>query len=147
MTRRIPSLLNLLLLAALAATCTYWVLQIASVQTLDEPIAAAPEAESVARAQPADMGPVARLFGASSAPAPSRIRLSGVIAVGGKGAGVALLSMDGEPPIAYRAGEAIDAHLTLAEVRADRVLIRTQTGIQEVRLPERSAPAGIMPAR
>jgi len=147
MNKRIQWLLNLVLLAALAGTCSYWVLQIVSVGTLDEPIAAAPVADSVPRGQPADMGPVARLFGASSASAPARIRLAGVIAVGGTGAGVALLSMDGAPPIAYRAGEAIDEHLTLAEVRPDRVLIRTQAGTQEVRLPARPAPTGIMPAR
>lgn len=76
-----------------------------------------------------------------------RIRLDGVIAEGGRGKGIALLSVDERAALAYRAGDAIDAHHTLAEVRADRIIIRTASGRIEVALPERPPPAGIVPVR
>ena len=79
--------------------------------------------------------------------APTTLHLLGVIAEGGKGKGVALLSVGGQAALAFKAGEPIDASLTLAEVRADRVFIRSGSGILEVRMPERPAPSGIEPAR
>jgi hypothetical protein len=57
------------------------------------------------------------------------------------------LSLDGQPALAFRAGEPIDAGLTLAQVGPDRVVIQSGAGLQEVRLPERAPPAGIVPAR
>lgn len=147
MKRYLPSILNLILLLALAAMCTYWILQFVALREPRQELTAVPATDRVPRTQPLDVGPSARLFGASAGFVQERIRLTGVIAVGGRGAGVALLSLDGRPAGAYRAGEEIEADTTLTEVHADRVLIRGADGIREVRLPESPAPDGIVPVR
>jgi general secretion pathway protein C len=138
---------NTVLLAAIAGVGTFWYLQWSSVRAPREQLAAVPAGDRVARSAPLDTASVARLFGATQAANPTRIRLLGVIAEGGQGRGVALLSLDGQPPLAFRAGEAIDASLTLAEVGRDRVAIRSAAGIQEVLMPERAPPTGIVPVR
>lgn len=153
----LPSLINTLLLLCIAAVCTYWLLQWASVRTPPEPLVTVPVGDRVARTQPLDTEVAARLFGARSSDAQpgstprsaitARIRLDGVIAEGGRGEGIALISVDDRPSLAYRAGESIDANLTLAEVRADRVIVRSSSGTQEVRMPERAEPTGIISVR
>jgi general secretion pathway protein C len=148
MTPRLPSLVNFLLAIALAATGTYWVLQLTARRSPPEPVVAMPAGDRVARSQPQDTTSIAGLFGSASAGgSPGRVRLAGVIAEGARGSGVALLSVDGQPPIAYRAGDAIDAQMTLAEVHADRVVIRTEGGARDIRLPDGPASGGIEPAR
>jgi hypothetical protein len=101
----------------------------------------------VPRTQPIDTSAAAALFGAAASAAPSRIRLTGIIAEGGKGIGVALLSLDGQPVVAYRVGEPIDGEMTLADVLSDRVVIRTAEGTREVLMPERAPPGGITSVR
>lgn len=152
MKKSLPSLINTLLVTCIAAVCTYWFLQWVSVRTPPEPLAPVPAGDRVARTQPLDTEAVAKVFGAlpvGTLPeaTSSRIRLEGVIAEGGRGKGIALIAVDDQPSLAYRAGEAIDAGLTLAEVHADRVILSSSTGRQEVRLPEDVAPSGIVPAR
>jgi general secretion pathway protein C len=147
MKARIPSLINLFLLLALAAVCTYWALQFASVRKPQQPLVALASGDRVPRTQPADTAAAASLFGGAPAAGSSRIRLTGIIAEGGKGTGVALLSLDGQPAVAYRAGESIDAEMTLADVHADKVVIRTAQGTRDVSMPERAAAGGITPVR
>jgi general secretion pathway protein C len=149
----LPTLLNTLLLLAIAAVGTYWFLQWASVRTPREPLVAVPVGDRVARSQPIDTAAAARPFGmaessnSQQSDASARIRLDGVIAEGGRGRGVALISLDGHPSLAFRAGEAIDADLVLMTVGSDRITIQSSSGSMEVRLPETAAPAGIVPAR
>jgi type II secretory pathway component PulC len=153
---RLRTLVNTALLLGIAAISTFWFLQWASVRTPSEPLVPVPSGDRVARTLPIDTGPAARLFGSDqtgrlaeppqASPA-LRIRLDGVIAEGGRGKGIALLSVDERAALAYRAGDAIDAHHTLADVRADRVIIRTGSGRIEVTLPERPPPTGIVPVR
>ena len=145
MKARIASLINLCLLLALAAVCTYWALQFAAVRKPPQPLVAVASGDRVPRTHAADTGAAASLFGGAPAAGSSRIRLIGIIAEGGKGAGVALLSLDGQPAVAYRAGEPIDAEMTLADVHADRVVIRTAQGTRDVSMPERT-PAGGIPS-
>jgi general secretion pathway protein C len=148
MKHRLPALVNFLLVIAIAATATYWVLQLTARRTTPEPVVAVPAGDRVARSQPLDTTGIAGLFGSAGAgTAPARVRLAGVIAEGAKGSGVALLSLDGQPAIAYRAGESIDGQMTLAEVHADRVVIHTGAGVQDIRLPERPVSDGISPVR
>jgi len=52
--------------------------------------------------------------------------------------------VDGRPPLALRAGEEIAAGVTLAEVRADRVVVSRSGAVQEIRLPSKPAPNGIV---
>lgn len=148
MNRTLPRLVNFALVVAIAATLTYWGLQLTSGRTLPEAIVAVPSGDSVARTRPLEVGGIAAMFGAAGGDAaPARIRLAGVIAEGGDGRGIALLSVDGQPPMAYRAGDAVDAQTSLAAVHADRVVIRTGAGMQDLRLPERPAVEGIAPVR
>jgi hypothetical protein len=153
----LPSFVNTLLLLAIAAVCTYWLLQWGSVRSPPTALVTVPVGDRVARTQPLDMSAAARLFGAPTGAddtghplatdLTARVRLDGVIAQGGKGKGIALISVDERPSLAYRAGEAIDSNLTLADVRADRIVIRTPTGRHEVQIPARAVPVGIVPAR
>jgi len=144
---RIPSLVNLALLLALAAVCTYWVLQLTAARKPPEPLVAIASGDRVARTEPVDTAAAAALFGATGANAPSRIRLTGIIAEGSKGAGVALLSLDGQPATPYRAGEPIDDDTTLVEVRGNGIVIRSAQGLRELAMPERTAPGGITSVR
>ena len=100
-----------------------------------------------ARTQAADIAPIAFLFGALPGADGSDIKLVGVIAQGKRGQGVALLAVDGRPALALRAGAEIAAGVTLAEVRADRVLVSRSGAIQEIRLPAKPAPDGIVKVR
>ena len=140
-------LANLVLLLALAAVCTYWVLQFTATRRTPEPLVAVASGDRVARTAPVDTAAAAALFGSSGGNASSRIRLTGVIAEGANGAGIALLSLDGQPAIPYRAGEAIDDDISLVEVRRNGVVIRSAQGVRELAMPERPAPGGITPVR
>lgn len=139
--------LNLLLTLAIAAMITYWVLQFSSQNVADESVVAVATSDHVARTQPLDTAPIAGLFGASSSgKAPSEIKLVGVIAQGGKGLGVALLSVGGGPAMAYRVGQLVHSNMTLATVNGSYVVIENSDGLLELSLPERAPPAGIEPA-
>jgi general secretion pathway protein C len=144
---RLPSLVNLVLVLALAAVGTYWALQLSAPRKPKEPLVAVASGDRVARTEPVDTAAAAALFGSAGAAAYSHIRLTGIIAEGSKGAGVALLSLDGQPAIPYRAGESIDDNTALVEVRANGVVIRSPQGMRELAMPERPAPAGISSAR
>jgi general secretion pathway protein C len=99
-----------------------------------------------ARTQAADIAPVAFLFGALPGADGSDIKLVGVISQGKQGEGTALLAVDGRPALAWRAGTEIAAGVTLAEVRADHVLINRSGTVQEIRLPAKATPEGIVKA-
>ena len=147
MKRSLPALVNFLLVLAIAAIATYWVLQLSARRTPPEPVVAVAAGDRMPRSQPLDTAGVAGLFGAAGAAGPGRVRLAGVIAEGAHGRGVALLSVDGQPAIAYQAGEPIDADMTLAEVHADRVVVHGAGGAQDIRLPAPPVSDGIAPAR
>lgn len=140
--------LSFLLTLAIAAMITYWVLQFSSQNVTDESLVAVATSDHVARTQPLDTGPIAGLFGASSSgKAPSEIKLVGVIAHGGKGQGVALLSVSGRPAMAYRVGQSVNSDMTLATVNENYVIIENSDGLLELSLPERAPPTGIEPVR
>src|SRR5262249_51669580 len=143
---RLPSVANLALLLALAAVCTYWVLQLTGARRPQEPLVAVASGDRIARSEPVDTSAAAALFGSAGASATSRIRLTGIIAEGSKGAGVALLSLDGQPAVAYRAGESIDDDTRIMEVRRNGVVLRSAQGLRELTLPERPVPDGITSA-
>jgi general secretion pathway protein C len=149
MKRRLPSIINFLLLLALSGVVTYWALQFSARRTPAEAAVPVAANDRRARTQPLDTGGIAALFGAGSgAPgSASRVRLAGVIAEGPEGTGVALLSLDGQPATAYRAGDPVDGQMVLAEVHADRVVLQTPAGPQDIKLPERPVSDGISPVR
>jgi general secretion pathway protein C len=136
-----------LLILALAVTATDWVLTFSSRRSPAEPLRPLALGDPVARTQAADIAPIARLLGATSAAEGRSLRLLGIIAQGTRGKGIALIAVDGQPAIAVRAGEAIAADATLTEVRADRVLVSRSGSTQEIRLPARPASEGIVKLR
>lgn len=132
-----------LLALGLAVVATDWFLTLTARRTPAGVVQPLPTGDAVARTEPADVAPVARLFGGGAAAAEGNIRLLGVIAQGAKGKGIALLAVDGRPAAAVRAGETIVAGATLAEVRHDRVLVDREGATREIRLPAKAAPSGI----
>ena len=139
----LPRACTVLLVLALAATLTGWVLEFSARRTPAEPVRAVPLGNPAPRTQAEDVAPVAQLFGARPGRDGSDIRLVGVIAQGKQGQGIALLAVDGQPALAMRAGDEVAAGVTLAEVRADRVLLSRSGATQEIRLPAKPAPEGI----
>lgn len=145
---RLPTLISLALLVALAALVSYWVIQMTAVRSPREPLVTIPAGDPVAQNQPLDTMAAASMFGPTSATqTPSRLVLIGIISEGGKSSGVALLSLDGQPAAAYRVGDPIDDNQNLAEVRVDRVIVRGAGGNREILMPERVPATGIDPVR
>ena len=135
------------LVLALAATITAGVLEFSARRTPSEPVRPVTIGDPAPRTRAADIAPVAFLFGALPGATGSDIRVVGVIAEGARGKGIALLAVDGRPPLAVRAGTDVAAGVTLAEVRADRVVISRSGALQEIRLPAKPAPDGIVKVR
>jgi len=140
---RLARACTVLLVLALAATITGWTLEFAARRSPSEAVQPVSTANTVARTQPADIAPVAQLFGARAGGEGADIRLVGVIALGGEGRGIALLAVDGRPAQPTRAGEEIAAGVTLAEVRADRIVVSRSGSTQDLRLPAKPPPEGI----
>lgn len=140
---RAVHLCTFLLVLALAASITGWMLEFSARRTPSEPVRPISTGNSAARTQAADIAPIAGLFGARPGDEAGDIRLVGVIALGKSGKGIALLSVDSQPAVALRAGEDIRPGTTLAEVRADRVVVDRSGVPQEIRLPGKPAPGGI----
>ena len=138
---------TVVLVLALAATITAWVLEFSTRRTPSEPVRPVTAGDSAPRTQAADVAPIAVLFGAVPGADGSDIKLVGVIAQGPRGKGVAILAVDGRPPLALRAGEEIAAGVTLAEVQSDRVVVSRSGAIQEIRMPAKPAPEGIVRVR
>ena len=143
----LPRACTFALVLALAATITGWALDFSARRTPTEPVRPVSMGNPAARTHAADIAPIAFLFGALPGADGSDIKLVGVIAQGKRGQGVALLAVDGRPALALRAGAEIATGVTLAEVRADRVLVNRSGAVQEIRLPAKPAPDGIVKVR
>jgi general secretion pathway protein C len=140
--------LNLLLLVVIFATATYWVLQLTSATDRGETVVAVPTADRAARTQAMNVAPIARLFGSSEVSSvSSNIAVVGVIAQGGKNQGVALLSVDSGPAMAFKAGQRIDDGSALKRVNANGVVIERNGSALELLLPARQPPSGIEPVQ
>jgi general secretion pathway protein C len=135
------------LVIALAVTVTAWMLEFGARRTPSEPVRPVIGGDPAPRTRAAEVAPIAYLFGAVPGADGADIKLLGVIAQGKAGKGVALLAVDGRPPLALRAGEEIAAGVTLAEVRGNGVLVSRAGALQEIRLPAKPAPDGIVKVR
>ena len=140
---RVSRLATFVLVLALAASITGWILEFSGRRVPSEPVRPISTGNPAARTQAADIAPIAGLFGAQGGDEAGDIRLVGVIAQGKSGQGIALLSIDSKPAVALRAGEDIRPGITLAEVRADRVVVNRSGVPQEIRLPGKPVPDGI----
>lgn len=149
MTKSPQNLLNLLLLVAIATASTYWVLQFATPKDAEEKLVAVPTADRSPRTQAMNIAPIAGLFGSSvaTASAASNIVVVGVIAEGGKSEGVALLSVDNQPAMAFKAGQAISGDSSLQRVTENGVIVEMGGSAREILLPARQPPPGIEPVR
>ena len=143
----LPRACTVVLVLALAATFTGWALDFTARRTPSEPVRPVTVGNPAPRTQAADIAPIAFLFGALPGADGSDIKLVGVIAQGKQGQGIALLAADGRPPLALRAGAEIAVGVTLAEVRADHVLVSRSGAVQQIRLPAKTAPEGIVKVR
>jgi general secretion pathway protein C len=143
---RAPAAAALVLGIAVAVAATSWTLTLSARRVPPEPVQAIVVGNLASLTQPHDTTPLARLFGAPLEAAGANIRLLGVIGVGTQGRGIALLSVDGRPARAERAGKSIAPGLTLVEVRPDRVIVNRAGAMQEVRLPPKSTAATAAPA-
>ncbi len=83
----------------------------------------------------ADAAPVAQWFGASASTI--KVAIVGLIAAGERG--TAVLRVDGQPPQAYRVGQALAQGVTLTGVHADAIEFSADGAAQRVQAP--AAPA------
>lgn len=135
----LPRVGSFVLAMALTVTLTAIGLRIESRRSPAEPVQTVPSGDLTGLTQPADITPIAYLFGARPDSGGGNLKLVGVIAEGVHGKGIALLSLDGKPAQAARAGKQLTPDLVLVEVRKDRVVVNRAGILQEVRLPPKSS--------
>ncbi|MCL9851378.1 pilus assembly protein PilZ, partial [Ralstonia solanacearum] len=133
-------LLSLVLFAALCALLAHWVLTLSSLRSLSVPREA-----RVAQTEALETGAAVTLFGGGPQSGPRDVQVAGVVADLADGSGAAIVSIDGGPPQAIRAGKALSPSLKLVEIKARSVVIERNGVRQEIALPA-SAVAGISPA-
>jgi general secretion pathway protein C len=114
--KRLPIVLTLVALIALAASIAYWILQL--YQPPQRPISAAP---SVAAAEPS-MDAAATLFGGQAAAVvAANYQLTGVISAGTQS--VAIIAANGSPAKALLIGKEIAPGVTVSEVHPRYVML------------------------
>ncbi|BCL85253.1 hypothetical protein MAFF211471_03360 [Ralstonia solanacearum] len=133
-------LLSLVLFAALCALLAHWVLTLSSLRSLSVPREA-----RVAQTEALETGAAVTLFGGGPQSGPRDVQVAGVVADLVDGSGAAIVSIDGGPPQAIRAGKALSPSLKLVEIKARAVVIERNGVRQEIALPA-SAVAGVSPA-
>ncbi|WP_426395622.1 type II secretion system protein N [Ralstonia sp. R-29] len=133
-------LLSLVLFAALCALLTHWVLTLSSLRSLSVPREA-----RVAQTDALETGAAVTLFGGGPQSGPRDVQVMGVVADLTDGSGAAIVSVDGGPPQAVRAGKSLSSNLKLVEIKARSVVIERNGARQEIPLPA-SAIAGVSQA-
>ncbi|MDH4190357.1 MAG: hypothetical protein OEW21_09150 [Betaproteobacteria bacterium] len=123
---------------ALTVTVTDLVLRLAARRTPPEPVQTVMTADLNTLTQPADVSSIARLLGALPDSGSGEIKLVGIIAQDTHGGGIALLSLDGKPARAARAGRQLAPNLSLVEVHKDRVLVNRAGALHEIRMPPKT---------
>jgi general secretion pathway protein C len=101
----------------------YWVLQAwgrAPVTAVPATSMAPPSVDTNSVARALGAMPVAQLAEAAPAPVASRYALKGVVAVGTQ-RGAALIAVDGQPPLPYRVGAALEGGMVLQAVTGQEV--------------------------
>ncbi len=125
------SLIHIAMLAVVCAIGAYWGVRILTPQpTAAPPPLAAPPPRSP------DPTLAARMFGLvqqAQARVATNIQVAGIFAAGEQSA--AVLTIDGKPPRVFVLGQEVTAGNRLAEVTAEHVVLETQGGRQELRVP------------
>lgn len=131
-----PALLRVLAVLIFAAGLGVW----ASILLAPQP-GPLPPAVSAAAPRAADNTPVALWFGKDEAMR-TQITVLGVIAAGPDGA--AVLSVDGGPPLAWRAGTEVAPGIVLRDIAADAVTVEQSGRASRLAAPAaQDAPGGI----
>ncbi|MFY0476601.1 hypothetical protein [Achromobacter marplatensis] len=131
-----PATLRVLAVLALAAGVGVW----AAVLLAPRP-GPMPPAVSAPAPRAADNTPVALWFGKDEVMR-TQISVLGLIAAGPDGA--AVLSVDGGPPLAYRAGGEVAPGIVLRDIAADAVTVEQGGRLNRLATPAAlAAPAGI----
>ncbi len=127
----LPRAASLLLFVALCALITHWVLVFSAMRTI--PV---PKSARIAQTEAVETGAVATLFGGSAQSGVRDIQLIGVVAdVDGVGPAAAILSLDGGPPKAVRAGASLSPQIRLTEIHGRNIVIERNGVRQEIALP------------
>jgi general secretion pathway protein C len=133
--KRLPIVLSLLALIALAASIAYWVLQL--YQPPQRPIAAPPLA---ALPEP-PIDAAATLFGGQAATVTAtNYTLTGVVADGAQS--VAIIVAEGAPPKALKVGKELVPGVTLAEVHPRYVMLSDGGVMKRIDLPAEARAGG-----
>ena len=123
--------------ALLCAAIAYWAMIMSAPRPLTAPVAT--EQRALARLEQAAM-----LFGAPPKAGPgvmaaSNLQVLGIVAAGRRG--VAIVSVDGKPGKPFAVGDAVTPGQTIAQVRADAVVIDTGGRRAELPSPTRASLA------
>lgn len=131
MNKRWPLIASFVLFVVLCVSAAYWALQL--FQPPPRPVAAPPRAAAPEiRPQAA-----AALFGGrANVAVASNYKLHGVIFAGNPRDSVAILSADGKPAQAIRAGSEVVPGVTVKEVHRGHVLLAEGGAVKRVDLPE-----------
>lgn len=128
--KRLPLLVNFLVLAALSASFAYWALQLFT--RAPRQIVAAP----MPMASEVRMDGAARLFGGQPAAAAlGNYQLKGVLAASNERGSVAILAQEGKPARAYPVGFELAPGVTVKEVKPGYVLLSENGAIKRYELP------------
>lgn len=124
--------LSFLLFVALCASIAYWGLQLYDPPL--RPVAAGNAGPKVAAPR---LEAAASVFGGqgSAVPVLSNLQLRGVIVSGTPQESIAILSVEGKPPKAYRASAEVVPGLTIKEVHRQYVLLADGGTIKRIELP------------
>ena len=143
----VPIFLGVLATAAAVASAVAWGMHIMAkspgVPAYSKPAIQDGGAQQV---QTASREAVARMFGGATPTATGSRDIEGLHLLGivadKRGAGVALMSVDGAPPIRVRVGGRVRDGVTLAEIRERKVVLERGGGTVELALPLRgNSPA------
>ncbi len=127
-----PALFGVVLLGALCANTTWWVLHLSAPS---QRALAAPPASPVQT----DIAATASLFGRNAAPA-SNFQLKGIVFAPADTDSVAIVAADGKTARAVRIDSEIGPGVRLLEIHADRILL-SDNGVQkQVMLPPPPKP-------
>lgn len=130
-TQWLPRAAALVLFVALCALITHWVLTFSAMRTI--PV---PKSARIARTDAVETGAIATLFGGSAQAGVRDIQLIGVVAdLDGVGRSAAIVSLDGGPPKAVRAGASLSSQIRLTEIHGRNIVIERNGVRQEIALP------------
>ena len=109
------------------------------------PVVAQPLGNQVSAQFQVDRSPEARLLGADTTGglSPPNVQVLGVMA-GGKGAGSAVLTIDGQPSVAVVTGGTITNGWVLAEVNPQDIVIARNGNQHRIALPSRASVEGMI---